>query len=493
MQKTRTRALIFFLTLFSVIGFAVFFSTLLIYATKELQIPATTGLALVGAFNALNFILHLFGGYMGGRYISNRLLLLIGLVLQILGSYLVSMGSVSALYSGLSIFLVGSGVSVTPINAVLTQLYCADDPERESAFLWNYSGMNLGFLLGFFLSGAFNIGKHYDMLFKVSAYISCVGLIILFFSWPLIREKSPVYTERGPQKRQSGFFITLILLLLLIIFIWWLQSRIEICNITVIAITACFLILIFFLALFQRKKEARSRYLAFNILLISSITFWILYQMSPSGLMLFNIHNLDRTVAGFTIPPQWFMNINPIVIILGGPLMALFFKYLRTKNINVTIPAQFVTALILCSIGYFILPIGIEFASAKGFSPMTPFIVSNILQALGELFISPIGYAMVGKLVPPQFQGLMMGCWLMTTGVSATIASTIAKHMIPTGDLSNPLTTNSSFLHLFLYLGGLSCLCALILLCLYRVLNKLIEVPPIEKEIPHPINSPEDI
>ena len=143
MQKTRTRALIFFLTLFSVIGFAVFFSTLLIYATKELQIPATTALGLVGAFNALNFILHLFGGYMGGRFISHRLLLLIGLVLQILGSYLVSMGSVSALYSGLSIFLVGSGVSVTPINAVLTQLYSADDPERESAFLWNYSGSTI--------------------------------------------------------------------------------------------------------------------------------------------------------------------------------------------------------------------------------------------------------------------------------------------------------------------------------------------------------------
>lgn len=493
MHKIRSRTQIFFLTLLSTVGFAVFFSTLLIYATRELKLPTSTALGLIGAFNALNFILHLIGGYVGGRWVSNRTLLLLGLIFQTTGSFLVSLGTTGSLYSGISVFLVGSGISVTPINAFITQLYSANDPERESAFLWNYSGMNLGFLLGFFLSGFFDIGQHYGILFKVSGSISILGMLILFFTWPLIREKSPLYTERSPQKHTSGFFTCLIFLFAMIIFIWWLQSHIEICNFTVLGVTAFFIILMFFLAMFRPNKRERSQFLAFNILLICSITFWILYQMAPSGLMLFNIHNINRTVGGFTIPPQWFMNINSIVIIVCGPLLALFFKYLRNKNINVTIPGQFAGALLLCSTGYFILPIGIEFASAKGFSPMTPFVVSNILQALGELCISPIGYAMVGKLVPAQFQGLMMGCWLMTTGVSATIASTISKHVIPTGELSNPLKTNPSFLKLFLYLGGLSCVCALILFCLYRVLNKLIEKPPIEKEIPHPFNSPEDI
>ena len=36
-----------------------------------------------------------------------------------------------------------------------------------------------------------------------------------------------------------------------------------------------------------------------------------------------------------------------------------------------------------------------------------------MLQSIGELLISPIGYAMIGKLAPRQYQGVMMGSWML--------------------------------------------------------------------------------
>jgi len=33
------------------------------------------------------------------------------------------------------------------------------------------------------------------------------------------------------------------------------------------------------------------------------------------------------------------------------------------------------------------------------------------------LFISPLGISYVSKVSPPQYQGLMQGCWLATTGL----------------------------------------------------------------------------
>ena len=57
----RVRALIaegtgalFFIQIFSTLGFAVLYSTLVLYATKHLQLPVKLATALMGVFGAFN-------------------------------------------------------------------------------------------------------------------------------------------------------------------------------------------------------------------------------------------------------------------------------------------------------------------------------------------------------------------------------------------------------------------------------------------------------
>src|SRR3546814_20937725 len=49
--------------------------------------------AVMGVFGAFNYGLHLFGGYLGGRFLSNRNLFVGGMVLQVLGCGLISTGT----------------------------------------------------------------------------------------------------------------------------------------------------------------------------------------------------------------------------------------------------------------------------------------------------------------------------------------------------------------------------------------------------------------
>jgi POT family proton-dependent oligopeptide transporter len=42
---------------------------------------------------------------------------------------------------------------------MLTQRFKPEDDRRESAFLWNYAGMNLGFFIGFWLPVTFSCGR----------------------------------------------------------------------------------------------------------------------------------------------------------------------------------------------------------------------------------------------------------------------------------------------------------------------------------------------
>ena len=140
---------LFFIQIFATLGFAVLYSTLVLYATQHLHFSAKDATTMMGVFGAFNYGLHLFGGYLGGRFLSNRTLFVGGMLLQVLGCACIAGGTVALLYLGLALFLTGSGLNVTCINMMLTQRFKPDDVRREAAFLWNYAGMNVGFFVGF--------------------------------------------------------------------------------------------------------------------------------------------------------------------------------------------------------------------------------------------------------------------------------------------------------------------------------------------------------
>src|SRR5262245_66021957 len=76
-------AALFFIQIFSTLGFAVLYSTLVLYATKHLHMTAKEATTLMGVFGAFNYGLHLFGGYLGGRFLSNCNLLVGGMAFQV--------------------------------------------------------------------------------------------------------------------------------------------------------------------------------------------------------------------------------------------------------------------------------------------------------------------------------------------------------------------------------------------------------------------------
>lgn len=60
--------------------------------------------AIMGVFGAFNYGLHLFGGYLGGRFLSNRNLFVGGMALQFIGCASIAGGSAAHLYWGWPLF-----------------------------------------------------------------------------------------------------------------------------------------------------------------------------------------------------------------------------------------------------------------------------------------------------------------------------------------------------------------------------------------------------
>jgi POT family proton-dependent oligopeptide transporter len=117
--------------------------------------------------------------------------------------------------------------------------------------------------------------------------------------------------------------------------------------------------------------------------------------------------------------------------------------------------------------------VGIKLAGVDGKSAFIWLFASYVLQSIGELLIMPIGYAMIGKIAPKQYQGIMMGSWMLVTGLASLFAGDFSG-MIPEPNGTTAVTTNPEYVKLFAELGAGSLAVGVVLVVLIPFLRKLI-------------------
>lgn len=358
---------------------------------------------------------------------------------------------------------------------MLTQRFSPEDTRRETAFLMNYAGMNIGFFVGFSLSGIFQLTQNYERLFLLSSLGNLIALLICLYCWHQLSDRETSFSnkDKSSQKKAALLGCTMILVLPLLLsqmlqYADWAKKLVLLTGLIMLGVTL-------YLANQQPVREARNKIIAFAVLMIVGTIFWMLYQIAPMGLTVFIDHNVQREYANWVIPPQWFQNINTVAIVIGGPLLGVILHKMRRKGIQINIPTQFALALLFIGIAFVILPIGIAYANYEGLVNPSWIIISYVIQSIGELLISPIGYAMIGYLAPSSLQGVMMGMWMLNTGVGATLSSYSSNLMVEGQDSISPLVTNSGYSHVFLMLGLFAMASSLVLFILVPKLRELIQ------------------
>src|SRR5256885_1541315 len=470
-------ATLFFIQIFATLGFAVLYSTLVLYATKHLQLPVKVATTLMGVFGAFNYGLHLFGGYLGGRFLSNRNLFVGGMALQVIGCGCIAVGTLALFYVGLAFFLTGSGLNVTCINMMLTQRFTPEDPRREGAFLWNYAGMNVGFFVGFTVAGYFQGTESYASLFIFATLGNFVAIILALFNWKTLTDRNTPLLEAKSKQFRLRLLAGIGILFGTVPVVWLMLQRPGMTETLIKGICAAVALTLIYLTLRHPDRRERRNMTAYLILTIGSLMFWSLYQMAPNGLMLFAVHNVDLMVGPVKIQPQWIQNINTVCIVLGGPIFAALFTRMRSRGWRIDIPQQFAASLLLMALAFFLLPLGIKLAGVAGKSAFIWLFLNYVLQSIGELLLMPVGYAMIGKLAPKHYQGIMMGSWMLVTGLASLFAGDFSG-MIPEPTGTTAIATNPGYAKLFAELGLGSLAVAIALVVLIPFLRKLITDKP---------------
>jgi POT family proton-dependent oligopeptide transporter len=311
--------------------------------------------------------------------------------------------------------------------------------------------------------------------------------VLALFNWKTLADRNTMLLDATPKQFHLRQLAGLGILIGLVPVVWFMLQRPGSTEIVIKSICGAVALTLIYLTVRHSDRRERRNMTAYLILTMGSLMFWSLYQMAPSGLMLFAVNNVNLMLGPVQIQPQWIQNINTVCIVLGGPIFAALFTRLRAKGWRIDIPKQFAASLLLMAVAFLILPLGIRLAGVDGKSAFAWLFASYVLQSIGELLIMPIGYAMIGKIAPKQYQGIMMGSWMLVTGLASLFAGDFSG-MIPEPTGTTAAATNAGYAKLFAELGAASLVVGIALLVLIPFLRKLItdkaEVPLIETPVP---------
>ena len=435
---------------------------LVLYLVNSLNYSESEALHIYAVYTGLVYLTPLIGGYLADRFLGTQKSIFIGGLTMMIGHFL--MAFPDYLYLAIGMLIIGNGYFKPNISSLLGKLYKSNDVRRDSGFSIFYVGINVGAFLAPLIVGYVGetINWHYG--FAIAGFGMLAGLIQFYYGQNKIIKEDTTQQSRKLKSADWGL-ITIISLINIPLILLILEVNEVISN----YFFEIFLALVTFISfyLLTRKKQLLSakedlkKIVYIGVLSIFVIFFWVGFEQAGGSLTLFANNSVDRNFLGFIIPASFFQSINPLIIILIGPMIANFWLRVDRGKSNINTPQKMGLGLLLLAGGFFLITL-VNNSSDSTIS-LWWLVGVYFLHTLGELCLSPIGLSMVSKVSPKKIASLMMGFWFLSSAVANFMA----------GKLPGILQSNN--LDLFTFLTVTSIVAGLLLLLISTFMEKLVK------------------
>jgi len=468
--------LLFFTEMWERFGFYTLQTIIVLYMSQALLYSDEKTFLLYGVFGSLIYFTPVIGGYLADRLIGFQRSIIVGGILFVIGYILTALPYERAFFLGLGTVILANGFFKPNVSSIVGELYQRDDPRRESGFTFFYMGINIGSLLPPVITGILvsRYGWHWGFL--LAAIGMSLGMVIFFCGKKRlgtagdVPDKSPI---RKSLLSKWTLYFCLTAGILISIFclhrIFYFPKEADL----ILIFTSVLIVLKLMQIMLRENPEHRSSLLACLILMFISIVFWAFYSQIFTSLMMFANRNMGKQMLGLPIDAEFVVFFNPFFIILLSPLLSRFWGFLSRRNLNPSTPMKFSLGVLCLALGFLFLSGAMAFFSKGGISSPWWVFCFYFFLTIGELLISPIGLAMVTRLAPPNFVGMMMGIWFLTTSLGFLIGSLLST----LADVSKEAALNVSlavYSHAFSVFGFLALALAIVSFLLVPYLKRLI-------------------
>jgi POT family proton-dependent oligopeptide transporter len=345
---------------------------LVYYMTKDLGFSQAKSSLIYGAYGAAAFFSPFFGGMIADRWLGRTPSVIIGCTMMMLGHF--AMAFEPLLFPALVLVALGNGLFLPPLAIQVGSLYADDDPRKAYAYSAYYMGINLGGLLAPLVCGTLGelYGWHWG--FAAAGVGMAVGLAIYCSFLRLLPpepKKAQLAAEEAPAVAPiiRQHVVTLILMVAMV------------------------------------------------------VLFRIGYEQSGNVIALWVSDFTDRSLGGFTIPATWFQSINPLLIIIGTPILIRFWRRRRAQETTPHLLQRMAIGCVIAALAMLIMVLA-AIASGPGGARVSSLWVLTyfVLLTLGELFVIPVGLTLIESLAPVRFASMAMGAWYIAKFLGSLLA-----------------------------------------------------------------------
>ncbi|MFV0536152.1 MAG: peptide MFS transporter [Dysgonomonas sp.] len=439
-------------------GFYIMMAILLLFLNYKFGFEGSQGSIIYSVFYAAIYLLALVGGIIADKTKKYKNVILIGLVLMTIGYILLAIPTETPVKNmpvvmgitilGLFSIAFGNGLFKGNLQAVVGQLY--DNPQyadkRETGFQIFYMFINIGAMFAPLMAVGLRNWWVQSNGFKFNADLP--GLCNQYLSGTITTEASERFTNLAAEVGNTSSDLTVFANNYLDVFLTGYHYSFG------IAIVAMLISLVIFIVnkkglpdpaakkldtaqaanvVEMDKDEVKQRLYALFAVYAVVIFFWFSFHQNGQTLTLFadNYTRLLKLDLGFTTleGAELFQTFNPFFVVFLTPVVIGFFGWLKARGIEMSTPKKIAVGMGIAAIAFAVMALGsvglptdAERVAAGGLSDaarVTPFLLigTYLILTIAELFISPLGIAFVSKVAPPQYQGIMQGCWLGATAL----------------------------------------------------------------------------
>lgn len=269
-------------------------------------------------------------------------------------------------YCGLACMIAGAGLFKSNISSLLGQLFTLGDLRRQDGFMLFYMGINLGAFAAPYGAGTLGERLGWSWGFLVAGLGMLLGLF--FFLW-FSRGLFAVFVRPAREENTSVAPSS------------WHDPGVRLV-----------LIMVVFTAIYM------------------------IGQQTYGGVMnLYVRDRVDKNFLGFDIPTTWFLSLNPLIIVLGGPLVSKYWALHDRTARRLPAIIRILAGTLLMVLSYVLMAVVDWMAGVSLVAPIW-IVIFYFIITVAELCVFPIGLAEISRRAPQKLMGMLMGLWVFTMG-----------------------------------------------------------------------------
>jgi POT family proton-dependent oligopeptide transporter len=356
---------------------------LVYYMTKQLGFAQAKSSLIYGAYGAAAFFSPFFGGLIADRWLGRTRSVIIGGAMMMFGHF--AMAFEGLLFPALALVALGNGLFIPPLAIQVGSLYAEDDPRKAYAYSAYYMGINLGGLLAPLVCGTLGelYGWHWG--FTAAGVGMAIGLAIYCSFLPLLPPE-PAHLKAAANDTGA--------------------VRVIREHVTILLLMVAMVVL-----------------------------FRVGYEQSGNVIALWVRDFTDRSIAfgglRLTIPATWFQSINPLLIILGTPVLIRFWRRRKAKETVAHLLRRMAIGCLIATAAMAVMVFAAVASGSEGARVSSLWVfLYFLLLTLGELFVIPVGLTLVESLAPVRFASMAMGGWYIAKFLGSLLAGVMGAYWL---------------------------------------------------------------